>query len=145
MALLAGIVTHSHVPIESIYTEGLEGITGEDIEFARTFHYRIKMLAIATEARAPEVSDMPTLKELGIDIVYAVNRGIFAPKGTPEAVLAKLEDACGKAAKDPAVTDAMKKQGTLVEFLNRKAYGDFLLKNDKINADLAQALGYKRK
>jgi tripartite-type tricarboxylate transporter receptor subunit TctC len=106
---------------------------------------QIKMLAIATAARVPEIPDMPTLKELGIDIVFAVNRGIVAPKGTPEAVLAKLEDACGKAAKDPAVTDAMKKQGTLVEFLNRKAYGDFLLKNDKINADLAQALGYKRK
>jgi len=106
---------------------------------------QIKMLTIATAARVPEVPDMPTLKELGIDIVYAVNRGIVAPKGTPEAVLAKLEEACGKAAKDPAVTDAMKKQGTLIEFLNRKAYGDFLQKNDKINADLAQSLGYKRK
>jgi tripartite-type tricarboxylate transporter receptor subunit TctC len=106
---------------------------------------QIKMLAIATAARVPEVQDVPTLKELGIDIVFAVNRGIVAPRGTPEAVLAKLEDACGKAAKDPAVTDAMKKQGTLVEFLNRKGYGDFLLKNDRINADLAQSLGYKRK
>jgi tripartite-type tricarboxylate transporter receptor subunit TctC len=106
---------------------------------------QIKMLAIATAARVPEVPDMPTLKELGIDIVYAVNRGMVAPKGTPEAVLVKLEEACGKAMKDPAVTDAMKKQGTLVEFLNRKGYGDFLQKNDKINADLAQSLGYKRK
>jgi tripartite-type tricarboxylate transporter receptor subunit TctC len=106
---------------------------------------QIKMLAIATTARVSEVPDMPTLKELGIDIVFAVNRGIVAPKGTPEAVLAKLEEACSKAAKDPAVTDAMKKQGTLVEFLNRKAFGDFLQKNDKINADLAQSLGYKRK
>jgi tripartite-type tricarboxylate transporter receptor subunit TctC len=106
---------------------------------------QIKMLAIATAARVSEIPDIPTLKELGIDIVYAVNRGIVVPKGTPEAVLAKLEDACGKASKDPAVIDSMKKQGTLVEFLNRKAYGDFLLKNDKINADLAQSLGYKRK
>jgi len=106
---------------------------------------QIKMLAVATAARVAEIPDMPTLKELGIDIVYAVNRGIVVPKGTPEAVLAKLEDACGKAAKDPAVIDSMKKQGTLVEFLNRKAYGDFLQKNDKINADLAQSLGYKRK
>ena len=88
---------------------------------------------------------MPTLKELGIDIVYAVNRGIVVPKGTPDAVVAKLEEVCGKAMKDPAVIEAMKKQGTLVEFLNRKAYGDFLQKNDKINADLAQSLGYKRK
>ena len=43
------------------------------------------------------------------------------------------------------MTDAMKKQGTLVEFLNRKAYAEFLTKNDKANADLAQSLGYKRK
>jgi len=106
---------------------------------------QIKMLAIATGARVPEVPDVPTLKELGIDVVYAVNRGIVAPKGTPEAVLAKLEDACAKALKDPAVNAAMKKLGTLVDFLNRKAYGDFLRKNDKLNADLAQSLGYKRK
>ena len=103
---------------------------------------QIKMLAIATAKRLPEV---PTLKELGLEILYAVNRGILAPKGTPEAVLARLEDACSKAAKDPAVMESMKKQGTVVEFLNRKAYGEFLQKNDKMNADLAQALGYKRK
>lgn len=106
---------------------------------------QIKMLAIAAAARVPEIPDTPTLKELGMDIVYAVNRGFVTPKGTPEAVLVKLEDACGKAAKDPAVIEAMKKQGTLVEFLNRRAYADFLQKNDKANADLAQDLGYKRK
>jgi tripartite-type tricarboxylate transporter receptor subunit TctC len=80
-----------------------------------------------------------------MDILYAVNRGILVPKGTPEPVLAKLEDACAKASKDPAVAESMKKQGTDVEFLGRKAYAEFLQKNDKINADLAQALGYKRK
>ncbi|MHB8770769.1 MAG: tripartite tricarboxylate transporter substrate binding protein [Syntrophales bacterium] len=106
---------------------------------------QIKMLAIATRARVPEVPEMPTLKELGIDIVYAVNRGIVAPKGTPEAVVMKLESACGKAMKDPAVTAAMKKQGTLVEFLNRRAYETFLQMNDKVNAVLALSLGYKRK
>jgi tripartite-type tricarboxylate transporter receptor subunit TctC len=106
---------------------------------------QIKMLAVATAKRLPEIPDVPTLKELGIDIVYAVNRGIVAPKGTPEAALAKLEEACAKASKDPAVMDSMKKQGTFVEFLDRKAYADFLQKSDKINADLAQALGYKKK
>ena len=106
---------------------------------------QIKMLAIATPKRLPEVPDVPTLKELGFDILYAVNRGIVAPKGTPEAALVKLEEACSKAAKDPAVMESMRKQGTLVELLNRKAYADFLQKNDKMNADLSQALGYKRK
>jgi putative tricarboxylic transport membrane protein len=106
---------------------------------------QLKMFAIATAKRLPEIPDVPTLKELGIDIVYAVNRGIVAPKGTPEAVLAKLEEACAKTVKDPAVIESMKKQGTFIEFLGRKDYADFLQKNDKINADLAQALGYKKK
>ena len=106
---------------------------------------QIKMLAIATPKRLTEIPDVPTLKELGINIVYAVNRGLVAPKGTPQGALAKLEEAAGKAAKDPAVIESMKKQGTLIEFLNRKAYADFLQKEDKVNADLAQALGYKKK
>ena len=82
---------------------------------------QMKMFAIATPQRLPEVPDVPTLKELGLDILYAVNRGIIAPKGTPEAALAKLEEACARAAKDPAVAESMKKQGTFIEFLNRKA------------------------
>jgi len=106
---------------------------------------QMKMLAVATAKRLPEMPDVPTLRELGYDIQYAVNRGLAAPKGTPDAALARLEDACGKAAKDPAVAESMKKQGTLVEFLGRKAYFDFLAREDKMNADLAQDLGYKRK
>lgn len=106
---------------------------------------QMKLLAIATAKRHPEIPDVPTFKELGYDILYAVNRGLAAPKGTPEAVLAKLEGACAKASQDPAVAESMKKQGTLVEFLGRKAYAEFLQKNDKDNAELAAALGYKRK
>ena len=106
---------------------------------------QIKMLAIATPQRLAEIPDVPTFKELGYDVLYSVNRGIVTPKGVPEAALAKLEEACGKAAKDPAVMESMRKQGTLVEYLNRKGYADFLQKNDKMYADLSQALGYKRK
>ena len=47
LALLAGIVTRSHIPLERIFTEGMERVTAEDIEFARKLGYRIKMLAIA--------------------------------------------------------------------------------------------------
>ncbi|MBI4590843.1 MAG: tripartite tricarboxylate transporter substrate binding protein [Candidatus Rokubacteria bacterium] len=106
---------------------------------------QMKLLAIATDKRHPEVPDLPTLKELGINVTYAVNRGFVAPKGTPEEALAKMEEVCAKVAKDPAFADAMRKQGTDVSFLGRKAYRDFLEKNDTLNAELASALGYTRK
>lgn len=105
----------------------------------------MKLLAIATAKRHPEVPDLPTLKELGINVTYAVNRGLLAPKGTPEGALARLEEVCAKVAKDPAFAEAMAKQGTEVDFLGRKAYGEFLEKLDAENAELAKALGYTRK
>ncbi len=46
LALLAGIVTKSHVPIDRVSCEGIETITAEDFKFARLFKYSIKLLAI---------------------------------------------------------------------------------------------------
>ncbi|HEX6296636.1 MAG TPA: tripartite tricarboxylate transporter substrate binding protein [Burkholderiales bacterium] len=102
---------------------------------------QLKFLAIASDKRHPEVPDVPTLKELGIDIDYAVNRGLMAPKGTPREALGKLRSACGAAAKDPSFPEAMKKHGTLVRYLDHGAYSAFLRRNDTQNKDLAKDLG----
>ncbi len=102
---------------------------------------QLKFLAIATEKRHPELPALPTLKEHGINVVYAINRGVVAPKGAPEPVLARLESACEKVTKDPAFAEAMRKQGTDVQFLGRKAYAEFFKKNDQLNKDLASELG----
>jgi tripartite-type tricarboxylate transporter receptor subunit TctC len=102
---------------------------------------QLKFLAIATEKRDPEIPTVPTLKELGVNVVYSVSRGIVVPKGAPADVLAKLEGACAQAAKDPAFADSMKKQGTDVRYLDRKAYAEFLKQNDTVNKELARDLG----
>ncbi len=101
----------------------------------------LKFLAIATEKRSPEMPSVPTLKELGVNVVYDVNRGIMAPKGTPADVLVKLESACAAAAKEPAFADAMKKQGTDVRYMDRKTYAAWLKQNDELNKTLAKDLG----
>ncbi len=106
---------------------------------------QLRWLAIATEKRSPEIPDVPTLKEVGVNVTYAVNRGLMAPKGTPEPVLQKWEEVCRKVTAEKAFHEAMKTQGTLVNFLGRKAYADFLAREDAANASVAQALGYKRK
>ncbi|HYC38353.1 MAG TPA: tripartite tricarboxylate transporter substrate binding protein [Usitatibacter sp.] len=102
---------------------------------------QLKFLAVATDQRLPEVPNVPTLKELGIDVTYAVNRGLLAPKATPPDVMKKLGDACTAAAREPAFAAAMKAQGTFVNHLAPAAYTDFLKKNDTLNRDLAKDLG----
>jgi tripartite-type tricarboxylate transporter receptor subunit TctC len=106
---------------------------------------QLRFLAIATEKRSGELPNVPTLKELGVNVVFDVNRGILAPKGTPGDVLAKLDGACAAAAKEPAFAEAMKLQGTSVRYLNRKAYADWLRQTDELNKSLAKDLGLSKR
>ena len=42
----------------------------------------LKAYAIAAEKRDPALPDLPTLKEMGVDMVFSLKRGVVAPKGT---------------------------------------------------------------
>ena len=101
----------------------------------------LKFLAIASDKRSPEVPNVPTLKELGVNVVYDVSRGIMVPKGTPADVIAKLGTSCAAAAKEPAFAQAMKLQGTDVRYLDRAAYAKWLKETDDLNHNLAKDLG----
>jgi tripartite-type tricarboxylate transporter receptor subunit TctC len=101
----------------------------------------LKFIAIASDQRDPEMSSVPTLKELGVDVSFEVSRGLLVPKGTPAPVRARLEDACKKATAEPEFAKAMKLQGTQARFLDANAYADFLKKNDTVNKDVARDLG----
>jgi tripartite-type tricarboxylate transporter receptor subunit TctC len=102
---------------------------------------QLKFLAIATEKRHPEMPSVPTLKELGINVIYDVNRGVMVRKGAPAEVIAKLESSCAAAAKDPAFAQAMKVQGTDVRYMDRAQYGKWLKEADDLNRNIAKDLG----
>jgi tripartite-type tricarboxylate transporter receptor subunit TctC len=61
----------------------------------------IKAYAIATPERSPALPNVPTTKEAGLP-GYEVSawNAVFAPKGTPKEVAAKLSDALDKALDD---------------------------------------------
>jgi tripartite-type tricarboxylate transporter receptor subunit TctC len=72
----------------------------------------IKPLAVATKARLTTLPDVPTFEESGLkNFELAVWHGMYAPKGTPPAVIGKLDDALRAALKDPAVTERFAKLG----------------------------------
>lgn len=105
----------------------------------------LRFIAIASEKRNPEMPDVPTLKELGMNIVFEVVRGVVVPKGTPAPVRARLGEACGKATKEPGFAAAMKLQGTNVAYLDADAYAKFLDKIDGENKQIMTELGLIKK
>jgi tripartite-type tricarboxylate transporter receptor subunit TctC len=61
----------------------------------------IRAIAIATTERSPALPDVPTTKEAGLpDYQVSAWNAVFAPKGTPADVTAKLTDALNKALDD---------------------------------------------
>ncbi|MPM92337.1 hypothetical protein SDC9_139472 [bioreactor metagenome] len=82
-----------------------------------------KVVAIATEERLPELPDVPTFKEAGIDLVIASNRGFAAPKGTPKEIIDILADAFKKVSEDPEYIAEMKNLGLPAKYLGPEEFG----------------------
>jgi len=75
----------------------------------------IKAYAIATEERSPALPDLPTTKEAGLpEFEVSAWNAIFAPKGTPKEIVAKLNDAYQKALADEGVRKRLLDLGSVL-------------------------------
>jgi tripartite-type tricarboxylate transporter receptor subunit TctC len=70
-----------------------------------------RLLAVAMEKRHPKFPDIPTFKEVGIDLVSGAYRGIAVPKSTPEPIRKKLSDMIAEINRDPAFIKKMEDGG----------------------------------
>jgi tripartite-type tricarboxylate transporter receptor subunit TctC len=75
----------------------------------------ITAYAIATEQRSPALPDVPTTAEGGLP-EYKVSawNALFAPKGTPKEIVAKLNDTLSKALDDPATRKRLLDLGSVL-------------------------------
>jgi tripartite-type tricarboxylate transporter receptor subunit TctC len=88
--------------------------------------YALHPVAVLAEQRARDMPDAPTLREQGFDLSFGLWTGIFAPAGTPEPVLARLEAACERTMTVPVVAEGMTRVGHAIEFRGRAAFTEFV-------------------
>jgi tripartite-type tricarboxylate transporter receptor subunit TctC len=86
---------------------------------------KLRALAAFGAQRASSLPDVPTLKELGYDVEFSLWVGVFAPKGTPDAVIAKLRDGIKKAAATEQFKTAIKNIGDEVAYLDQPEFAKF--------------------
>lgn len=75
----------------------------------------IKAFAVTSSERNEALPNVPTVAEVGIpDVNFNVWHGLYAPKGTPDDIIAKLNAALAAAVADPGVQAKFAAVGTVV-------------------------------
>jgi tripartite-type tricarboxylate transporter receptor subunit TctC len=125
----------SHVPYKS-GPEAVTGVLSENVTFIfftlpsvlpQVESGKLRALAITTAQRSKLMPDVPTVAEAGFpgfDVIawYA----LFAPRGTPEPVVARLTEEIKKIVGRDDVRDRMAKLGAEPRYLSPKEVADFV-------------------
>jgi tripartite-type tricarboxylate transporter receptor subunit TctC len=90
---------------------------------------QLKALAVTGKDRFPAVPNVPAAIESGLLPGYDVTTwyGLFAPRGTPPAVIAKLNKTLNDSLADETVKKRLEAVGVVVKGSTPKQFGDFLV------------------
>jgi tripartite-type tricarboxylate transporter receptor subunit TctC len=103
---------------------------------------KLRPLAGWGEARVAALPDVPTFKELGYpDAEFYIWAGVFAPKGTPEPVLARLREGLRAAVTDPEFKGAMDKLETPIVFKQGDDFARFFAADARRLAEGVRKVG----
>lgn len=82
----------------------------------------LKAFAIASNERSDIIPDVPTLKELGVDMTFSLTRGVMLPKGTPREIVDLWAGIFKGPTEDQAFVADQAAKGTKVEYLGPDEY-----------------------
>jgi len=83
---------------------------------------KVRILVASGEKRLSQWKDVPTLKELGYNIVITQYRGFGAKKGLPPDVRAVLVDTIKKAMSEPGFKEYLAKNSQFAEFMGPEEF-----------------------
>jgi tripartite-type tricarboxylate transporter receptor subunit TctC len=102
----------------------------------------IRMLAVYLQKRLELLPEVPTFAELGYKIPYYPYLGVFAPKGTPDAIIKKLDRAVGKVKDDPAFAEKIRDLGVSITYESAESFRDSIAQCKTNIEALFKELGY---
>ena len=151
LAMTAGNVQWIHVPSKGGseastallggHVDASSGSSGLQLVDAGNF----RLLATYTEHRSERYPQVPTLKEIGYNVVSYSPLGIIGPKGIPKEITAKLHDVFKRAMEDAEFQAIMKKFDMSLLYLNPEDYENFFRKDSEQIGKLVQKLGLNKK
>jgi tripartite-type tricarboxylate transporter receptor subunit TctC len=104
----------------------------------------VRALVALSGSRDPFFPQVPTARELGVNAVAELWRGVAAPKGTPPRIIARLEDAVRKTVASAEFTRSTEKLLVAPAFLPAAEFGELIAKEDAEIAQAIKALGLRQ-
>jgi len=86
---------------------------------------KLRALATFSAQRPASLPNVPTLKESGYDVEFSLWVGLFAPKGTPEPIVARLRAATKQAVAAPQFKNTIDSIGDEVAYLDQPEFAKF--------------------
>ena len=105
--------------------------------------YGMHAIGVFAAQRMPEYPDSPTMREQGIDLVFPLWTGLFAPAGTPEDLVARLDAACARSLRVPLIVEGMGRVGHPIRYLDRTAFTRFVREEAVKYAGIIEAAGMR--
>ncbi len=105
---------------------------------------KVKVLALMTKQRpafAPPA--WPTLAEQGLAVDAALWVALFAPAGTPQAIVDRLDQEVSRILKDEAVRKRLNALGTEASGISQKAFVDRIRTDAARYLDIIKQTGIK--
>jgi len=146
--------SYKYVPYQGGTAKRITGLLSGAIELgginlaaARTQRKdgQLKAFAIAADERNPLIPDVPTLKERGIDMTYALNRGIVVPKGTSREIRDYWAGIFEQATQDKEFQDQMASKGTALQYLGPDEYEAWFAETSDGLLGVAQKMGISKR
>ena len=96
----------------------------------------LRVLALYADERSPDIPDVPTLKEKGIDVVAGSSRGYSAPKGMPEQAQQEFLDAMDRVIENPDFKRDAAARALPLDYKRGEDYVSFLQNQEKVFTEI---------
>ena len=146
VGLLQGL-SWTHAPYRGT-ADTLRALLGGEIDFASEASGwapmvqagKLRLLAVFTAQRAKRFPDIPTVHELGIDVVVDSPGGLIGPKGMDPAMVKALGDVFRAAAQEPKHLEFLDNMDQPLLLLDGPAYRDAMAKTYEEERELLKRL-----
>ena len=142
-------VQFMHIPFKSTLEAQTALLGGHILVAAGDFNYsfvesgKTRLVLLFREERSAEYPQTPILKDVGYDITVPAVLNVAGPKGLPDEIVRKLEDAFTRAMKEPAFVNGMKDLRLPIEYRNSRDLNAYVVHNYATYGRMLKHMAFK--